>query len=65
MAVAMKENFPSNYAETMIINQDDIYNFDVKKLSTYARLRIIVDYVASMTDKFSVELYQTLSGNSI
>ena len=28
-------------------------------------IRMIVDFVASMTDKYSVELYQTLSGNSL
>lgn len=36
---------------------------DLKEIEDpYAKLRLIVDFVASMTDKFSVELYQTLSG---
>lgn len=65
MAIAMKENLPNEYPEDMAITADDIDGFDVSRLSHYARLRMIVDFVASMTDKYSVELYQTLSGNSL
>ena len=65
MAVAMKENIPDKYSEDEIITLDNIYTFDVGELSSYAKLRMIVDFVASMTDKFSVELYQTLSGESV
>lgn len=34
-------------------------------MSPYERLRMIVDFVSSMTDKYSVELYQILSGNML
>ena len=64
MAVAMKEDLSDEYPENKVISQDEICDFDVGRLSPYARLRMIVDFVASMTDKYSVELYQTLSGNS-
>lgn len=65
MAVAMKEDLSDGYPEDIVISQDEICGFDVGRLSSYARLRMIVDFVASMTDKYSVELYQTLSGNSL
>lgn len=65
MAVAMKENLSSEYPENRTISIAEIGEFDVGRLSSYAKLRMIVDFVASMTDKYSVELYQTLSGNSL
>lgn len=65
IAVAMKEGLPGDYPETKVISPDEIGEFDISRLSPYTRLRLIVDYVASMTDKYSVELYQTLSGNSL
>lgn len=40
----------------------DMWDFDIENLSPYAKLRVIVDFVGSMTDKYSVELYQKLSG---
>lgn len=65
IAVGMKEDKSGEYPEEMVITPNTIGEFDVGNLSAYARLRMIVDYVASMTDKYSVELYQTLSGNSL
>ena len=65
MEVAMKENLQKDYPENYLISSDKVDSFDVGQLSQYARLRMIVDFVASMTDKYSVELYQTLSGNSL
>ena len=65
MAVAMKESKSVECPEEKIILLDDIDKFDVGDLSAYEKLRMIVDFVASMTDKYSVELYQTLSGNSL
>lgn len=43
-------------------NEDDLWNFDIDNLDNYSKLRLIVDFVASMTDKYSVELYQKFSG---
>ena len=65
MAVAMKENFSDLYPEYKVISQDEVGKFNVGEMSPYAKLRMIVDFVTSMTDKYSVELYQTLSGNSL
>lgn len=65
IAVAMKESLRVACPEGRVIPIDEINRFDVSVLSEYERLRMIVDFVASMTDKYSVELYQTLSGNSL
>lgn len=42
--------------------EEDLWNFDVEKLDNYSKLRLIVDFVASMTDKYSMELYQRFAG---
>ena len=34
----------------------------VKELPLYARLRLVVDWISGMTDKYAVETYQKLSG---
>lgn len=65
IAVAMKECLSNEYPENHTISIGKTGEFDVGRLSSYAKLRMIVDFVASMTDKYSVELYQTLSGNSL
>lgn len=42
--------------------EEDLWSFDVEQLNNYSKLRLIVDFVASMTDKYSVELYQKFAG---
>lgn len=42
--------------------EEDLWNFDVEQLDNYSKLRLIVDFVASMTDKYSMELYQRFAG---
>lgn len=61
----MKEDLTREYPDSRTISLGEIGEFDVVRLSPYAKLRMIVVFVASMTDKYSVELYQTLSGNSL
>ena len=39
--------------------------FPIGNLPAYYRLRIIVDFISSMTDKFAVMHYQKLSGQRI
>lgn len=41
---------------------DELHDFDLNKLESYAKLRLIVDFIAGMTDKFAVNLYQQLIG---
>ena len=40
-------------------------SFPIEQLPNYYRLRIIVDFISSMTDKFAVKHYQKLSGQRI
>lgn len=42
--------------------EEDLWNFDIEQLDNYSKLRLIVDFVASMTDKYLVELYQKFAG---
>ena len=65
MAVAMKEGLSNKYPEEELLTQVETGDFNVGELSQYERYRMIVDFVSSMTDKYSVELYQILSGNSL
>lgn len=65
MAIAMKEELSTEYSQEKVISLDEANKFDVGRLSQYGKFRMIVDFVSSMTDKYSVELYQTLSGNSL
>ena len=45
------------------ITENDVKNFE--ELSTYARLKLIVDYISGMTDKFALTQYQQLNGQKI
>lgn len=61
MEVTMHEyNF--NAVPYKKFEEEDLWNFDVEQLDSYSKLRLIVDFVASMTDKYSVELYQKFTG---
>lgn len=61
MEVTLHENFNGN-VPFKTFNEDDLWNFDIEQLDNYSKLRLIVDFVASMTDKYSVELYQKFAG---
>lgn len=44
---------------------DDLFNIDINVLGEYQKLRLVVDFVSGMTDKFAVTLYQELLGIKI
>ncbi len=53
----------------LVHQENDLYNPDieefelkVKDLPLYYRLRLVVDWISGMTDKYAVETYQKLSG---
>lgn len=48
-----------------ILTEDEYYELDLAKLSDNAKLRLVVDFVSGMTDKYAVSLYQQLTGNRI
>ena len=56
------ENIHPNLTYNIFKEKDELWKFDIEKLSPYAKLRVIVDFIASMTDKYSVELYQKFAG---
>ena len=61
----MEETLHENlHKEAMFkrFNEEDLWGFDIEQLDNYSKLRLIVDFVASMTDKYSVELYQKFAG---
>lgn len=43
-------------------DEDELFKFDVNNLSEYAKLRLVVDFISGMTDKFAISLYQQLIG---
>lgn len=64
MEVTLHEN---NYKNAIYkkFDEDDLWDFDIEQLDNYSKLRLIVDFVASMTDKYSVELYQKFAGMTL
>ena len=64
LEIAMHENsFPKK--EYKFFTDNELYDFDIERMGSYGRWRMIVDFVSSMTDKYAVYLYQQLSGNRI
>ena len=61
MEVTLHEN-KFNTVSFKKFEEEDLWKFDVEMLDNYSKLRLIVDFVASMTDKYSVELYQKFTG---
>jgi dGTPase len=61
MEATLHENM-NEKVKYMKFDEEDLWNFDIEQLDNYSKLRLIVDFVASMTDKYSVELYQKFAG---
>ena len=57
---SVDSDYPWSY-----LRRIDLFNLDVETLDTYARLRMIVDLLSGMTDKYAVSLYQQLSGQKL
>ena len=64
LEMAVHENSFSD-DEYKFFTDNDLFKYDILKMGSYGRWRMIVDFVSSMTDKYAVNLYQQLSGNSI
>lgn len=45
-----------------IIQRKNFFELKIKELPLYAGLRLVVDWISGMTDKYAVETYQKLSG---
>lgn len=48
-----------------LISDKDLTKFDLDDLPQYMKLRLVVDLVSGMTDKFAVSMYQQLSGQKL
>lgn len=64
IALAMHENM-GNEGKYQNYDRNEICDCDLGDFGYYARWRIIVDFISGMTDKYAVELYQQLSGQTI
>lgn len=42
--------------------RDEYFEYKLEQIPYYWRLRLVVDWIAGMTDKYAVEVYQRLSG---
>lgn len=59
IALHTNDNAPTQY---IYYDRQRLNEFDFEELDEYGRLRLIVDFISGMTDKFAVLLYQKLSG---
>lgn len=44
---------------------DEFFNYDLDRLDTYSKLRMIVDFVSGMADKYALSLFRKLSGQQL
>lgn len=65
LAIHENENTDHNQIEYKNVSKEELFNYDLAKLSENAKLRIVVDFISGMTDKYAVHLYQQLSGLKI
>lgn len=57
-----EKDLPINYK---FFSNDDIVDYDIEGLSPYSKLRVIVDLISGMTDRYAVKVYQKLSGQRL
>lgn len=62
LEVLIHENKYADHEYNDFDERHELWKFDIEELSCYAKLRVIVDFIGSMTDKYSVELYQKFCG---
>lgn len=67
LRVAIHENklMTNNAALSMDITEDQLWEFAPEELDDYGKLRMVVDLVSGMTDKYACSLYDKLSGHSL
>ena len=57
-----EQNLPTDYE---FYSNEDIASFDIETLRPYSKLRVIVDLISGMTDRYAVNVYQKLSGQRL
>ena len=63
LKVAMHEC--KDYGQFHFYTDDEFSELKVEDLDQYSKLRMVVDFVSGMTDKYAVKLYQQLSGQRL
>lgn len=48
-----------------VMDVETFFNYDLDKLDTYSKLRMIVDFISGMTDKYALSLFRKLSGQQL
>ena len=43
----------------------DVIDFPIDKLDPYYKIKLAIDWITSMTDKYAVEVFQKLTGNAL
>lgn len=61
--VAMHEC--KDYGSYHFYTEDEFAELKIEDLDQYSKLRMVVDFVSGMTDKYAVTLYQQLSGQRL
>lgn len=60
LRLVIHENFPKDYDPL-----DSIVDYPIEKLDPYYKIKLAIDWVTSMTDKYAVEIYQKLTGHAL
>ena len=54
-----------DYGSYHFYTEDEFAELKIEDLDQYSKLRMVVDFVSGMTDKYAVTLYQQLSGQRL
>lgn len=65
LKVAKREQEQSLPTDYEFYSNEDIASFDIETLRPYSKLRVIVDLISGMTDRYAVNVYQKLSGQRL
>lgn len=65
LKVAKREQEKDSPTDYKFFSNEEIVNFDIDGLSSYSKLRVIVDLISGMTDRYAVNVYQKLSGQRL
>lgn len=65
LKVAKREQEQSSPTDYEFYSNEDIVSFDIETLCPYSKLRVIVDLISGMTDRYAVNVYQKLSGQRL
>ena len=44
---------------------ESVVDYPIEKLDPYYKIKLAIDWITSMTDKYAVEIYQKLTGHAL